>query len=129
MAAPTHTTHYTHKLSSFLTILAFLILCCHCISQILMHANILTYDGSLLTYYTIFLLDTRISIYIEHYTRKEMIRLVDNGKTTRISNRIDTLTCTWQLLCHNLGLTLNLRNTFSMIDNIDNRVRHHNVVF
>src|SRR5919206_4407978 len=96
VAAPADTTHHTYKLRSFLAILAFLVLCCQCISQILMHATILIYDSRLITYYTIFLSDTRISIYIEHYSRKVMLRRVDNGKTTRIPNCIDTLNLfTW----------------------------------
>src|SRR5919206_4229049 len=83
VAAPADTTHHTYKLRSFLTILAFLVLCCQCISQILMHATILIYDSSLLTYYTIFLSDTRISLSIEYYSRKVMLRRLNNGKNNK----------------------------------------------
>jgi len=71
VAAPAHTTHYTHKLSSFLTILTFSVLCCQWISQILMHANnqytIVAY------YYTIFKCGITIPIYFMSLQKNRML--------------------------------------------------------
>jgi hypothetical protein len=54
LAAPAYATYYTYELSSFLTILALLVLRSQCISQILMHTSISIYYSDLLAYYTIF---------------------------------------------------------------------------